>query len=301
MKKLLLMMLAVVISTASIAKKYDLSLKLNQGDTHKFKTTGLIHILQHLPGMEMKIDMDIEIGINLKVDKVLNDAYKMEVSYDVMKMKVLSPQGEVTMGSEGEGSDEITTKVFKAMTNFNFYVIMDKYGRPQAVEGYDNLGKAITAEFPEMDPDYLDYMIKVFSESFGPKQIKEQMKDAFGYLPTNEVEIGESWTSEVVKENEGFEMIMNNTYTFIGENQNNYLIELTSDVKGGEGIVKEMNGINFDVAITGDAKGAMYIDQKSSWIDKGNMGMTVLIKLNAAKQDITINMDMDVKMEFAGE
>lgn len=300
MKKVLLLMLAVMISAAGFAKKYDLSLNLKKGETYSLYFNMDMNMKQIMPGMEMDIKVNMDFGTNMKVVSVDNDVFKFEVSYTELSMNMQTPQGEVNFSSNGP-ADNPASRIFKGLSKFHFTMYMDKHGKLGRVEGFDKLVDAMLAEFPEIPEAEKAQAKEQFESSFGEAKIKEMFTQATGYLPNKPVKKGESWETSFKKETNGVDMEFKNVYTFKGKKRGKYVIEVETVISTEEDLVKNINGIDFGFSVDGNVTGKTYLDKKSHWILSGSNDMSLNMTMEAAAQGVTIEMIMDGKTIMSEE
>ncbi len=287
MKKLVfLFTIALTFGTQLLAGSvYELNVK--KGDKFTMTSTVTQKITQNVMGMEMVIDMDVDVILGLEVSELNKEDILFSQTYQSLKVGMSSPmQGlDVTMDSDGESND--LNKPLKSIIGKMVLVRVSKSGEVISVEGLEDLMKDLqTAQASGAD----------IMQFFDEESIKKNFKTLFPIEYGKSYKVGDSWDldNEDVSD---MKMSMKNKYTTTEVSKKKFGFDVMSNMSmTGE---QEEQGMKMEIDMSGDFKGKGEMNTSTGLIQSyeqtGEMkGITTI----AANEQMPMGMEIPMSIQM---
>ncbi len=283
MKKILILIAALAISFSLNAQQIDLKLNLEVGKVYKQKSISTSNMAQEVSGMNFNIDMKFSGIVYFKVTGIENDEYKLEIKSDSTKMEITSPFFTFNASSVNSDEKDYLSMFLKKYSEKAFNVRMTKYGQITQIENFEELFKSIFDDLSKIDfgAGPMTQMRSQLEQSYGKDAFKNNVLSQFAFYPTKKVGVGEKWIITSVF-NPGVPIDTDTEYELINFDSNTATIKGISSSTVAEGNqVKEVNGQNMKIEMSGKGFYEIKIDRKSGWVIESGL-----------KQELTTNSTM---------
>lgn len=267
-------------------EKYELYYKLEVGKTYNQNMTMKTTMQQDIAGQKMDMDMNMFFGMSFTVTDIKNDRIHTSMGFTSIEMEMSTPMGSFSFSSEDESvANEMMpidlSKMLKGMKNIGFDMVMTKYGKVEALKGYDEMIDGVLESFDFSEVQKMQARAAL-AQSFSEEKMIEQMKNMTIY-PDYPVAIGESWALDAHTNQADLE----NTYTLKEITENEIVLEVNSDIKnmkveGGSGM---LNGVQH---------GTTTAHRSSGWIKNANIKQDVSGTVTMHGMEVAIDMKSDI-------
>ena len=267
-------------------EKYELYYKLETGKTYNQNMAMKTVMQQDIAGQKMDMDMNMYFGMSFTVTETKNDRIHVKMGFTSIEMEMATPMGSFSFSSESESDANAMmpidlSKMLKGMKNIGFDMVMTKYGKVEALKGYDEMIDGVLESFDLSEVQKMQARAAL-AQSFSEEKMIEQMKNMTIY-PDYPVSIGESWTLDANTNQADLE----NTYTLKEINENEIVLEVNSDIKnmkieGGSGM------------LDGVQQGTTTAHRSSGWIKEANIKQDVSGTVTMHGMEVSIDMKSDV-------
>ena len=304
MKKLLLsMIVALSVTFTCQAKKTELSLHLQQGKTYSQVSNSHVTIDQQVQGQSMKMVMNITGSMSFHVTAVTAEGYDMDVQYDSLSMSMQMPMGSRSFSSESTDSTDIFSSVLKSMKHQPFQVKMTRKGKITEVKNLNKLFDSMFSELPQVPAPQREQIKAQLVRSYGEDAFKGNMEMSLAIYPDKPVAKGDTWVM-VNKQKSGMPVEITTTYTYKGDEADDYLITGDSKLQTEDnGQFVENNGMQMKYDMSGTMTSQIKVNKTTGWIKEAHLQQemkgTTTVKANARMpNDMLIPMTMHNDMTF---
>ncbi|MFV1885295.1 MAG: DUF6263 family protein [Balneola sp.] len=247
MKKLILSPLfLLMLFSITVAQQYD----FKKGDSYTVTTSVDQIITQMMMGQEMEITNQVETVEKYEISSVENGIFTIKVTSLSNKTTAGSPQGTVTMSSDGTSTTDLT---MKAITGVEFSFKMDRSGRVLEVIGTE-AAQAHVKNTLEGTP--LAQSISQISSAYTEENLTSNLDTKFNIYPESPAS---EWTKEKNLTLNNMPVSLTSDYSLSGN-------EITTDgtlIISGKGA---FNGMQLDMDMEGTQKGSYIINNESGAI-----------------------------------
>lgn len=194
MKKACLFLLIFALLCAFTFPVSDVSLKytFKEGDTYEFAQTSNQTIKQTVPGAgEMTTEVVSTGSLIFKVVEVTSMGAKLEAQYTKLKIDTKGPMS-MTMDSEGS-SEEMPSKIIKALMNKPFYFTMTTQGVVEKTENTENIYSGLNTL--GLDEQTLATTKQTFKQTINDANLKALIETGLITYPQGKIKAGASWKS----------------------------------------------------------------------------------------------------------
>ncbi|MRH99952.1 hypothetical protein GH721_05330 [Kriegella sp. EG-1] len=197
MKKLLLVMCCLMAITSTFAQT-TLKYNLKQDQLFMIKQEAEQIIMQELDGASHILTNLINGVIKFKVIEVLENDYKIELSFEDLNMKMNSSiQGEImNVRAKEVAEDDMQAKMFNSLLGNPVNITLSKNGKIIEVSGGDKLVENMVSKSGIEDEFTLNMMKKSLEKEFGSDALSESYEQMTYIYDTNAVKIGDTWQNE---------------------------------------------------------------------------------------------------------
>lgn len=164
------------------------------GDEYTWTQVSKQKIKQSIMGMEQNTETVYDSEFKLKVVSLTATGAKLETQFTRLKNTVKSPMGDMVMDSDG-AAEVKENQIFKAMMNKPFFIVMNKRGNVENVEGVEKLWSGFAGlGLSEAEAAALQQSME---QMLGKSSLKGSFEQAFVIYPDKKVKAGDTWTSQV--------------------------------------------------------------------------------------------------------
>lgn len=286
-KHFTLALIAILLSFYTVQAKSKVLLRLNlkKGTTYETTMTTNTLIDQEVMGQQMKITQYMEMVISYHVLDVLsNNNFKMDYTFDKIKLSNLVNGQEIVMDSDGSQDNPIN-KVFKDMVGYKIEVEMTPRGKVEQVKGLDQFVQKMAGN-PQITQSMQMFSSDQSFESF--------IDQTFNYFPEEAVKEGSKWTSSFdLPSLMNMEIAINFEVASITDDD--VLLSVASDIDMNMPI--EQSNMKMDMKMTGTQNGTMTVDTNDGWVRKSNLKQTFDINMKMINPQTGEDMEIPMKME----
>lgn len=288
----------LLLAGISSAQSYDLRLNLEKGKSYTQKMNTQMQMSQKMMGQDMNIDMDIEMHMTYKVVDVVDGNFDIEVSYDMLKMKMNTPMGGQELSSESTNADDQISAMLKTLKSSNFGVVMTPKGKVVEVKNLDKMFEAMTASANQLPEMQKQQMITQLKQSFGADAFRSNLESSTAIFPETEVKIGETWKTESTY-SAGMSMLLVSNYKLDGVADGKYLISGISEFKTTpENNTMVTNGMTMKMDLKGTGASEMKVNQKTGWTSESMVSQDIAGKIDMKDvPQMPEGMSIDMKMK----
>ncbi len=267
------------------------------GDEYTWTQSSKQKIKQSIMGMEQNTETVYDSQLKLKVVSLTaTGAAKFETSFTRMKNTVKSPMGDMIMDSDG-ADDVKENKIFKAMMNKPFFLIMNKRGVVENIEGVENLWSGFSSlGLTEAEVATLQQSME---QMLGKNSLKGTFEQAFVTYPDKKVKPGDTWTTQIGAPL-SFPLRTDNTWSLVDINA--AVANLKADgvfvTTDKEKTMTLPGGIKAKVDLSGNQAIKAKTNAKTGWPTDLNVTSDVKGKMIILAGGM-IPEDMEVPMEIA--
>jgi hypothetical protein len=269
-------------SVSSLAQKVKVELDLKKGDVYQMVVEMENNISQEMMGQVADVKQNMVVTMRTKVlDASTNGGFKIEQSYERMKVEVDVNGQQMSLDSDGDAlnpQNAALAKVKEAVIQYD----VTPSGEVTNVTGFDELIQSLGSS-----PQAAGMMKGMMND--------DMMVNFFNYLPKEKVGKGDKYSS-VVAMPEMMNMEVTTNYIVNEISKEELVLDVDSkiDLNPTEPIVQ--NGMSVNVKATGTQKGSYVVSRedgmpKSSEI-KQEMEMTMSMKNPQNGEDMTIPMTL---------
>lgn len=285
------------------ADKVELKLRLQKGETYKFRTSTDMVINQSNAGRTMETKQKIEIDQSQYVDDIDSQGnFNLKMTFETFRMK-----------SEGEGfsveydsskSTDTTSRNINPLASLvgqSFTVKMSPLGKIIEINDFDEIiGKLIdkTGLSEEKIKEKEDALKKYLSE----ESVKQMMGNSMVY-PDYPVAVGDTWNGKIVTTSVA-PMIVETTHRLKELKDGKALIELKSIISPNlDSHPMETDGKTISLLLSGEISGTTEVDEKTGWIVHitSNQKISGEVKIEDTARKTGLSIPMSIVSTMTGE
>lgn len=231
MKTLISSVFFTLLSISLLAQApVDLKLKLEKGKVYTIKNNTKQAIQQTANGQQFAIDVVTNNVITFKVLQQDKDVMDIEFKFDTIASKISSPMFKRETNSAKPGNEPLE----KLMNKMSKYRIVAKINTAGKFVNFVNYGKfrdSIMFVLDSVPASKRDDARKQADALLKESSIKSMIEPLFAYLPDKPVKTGESWETSFFSMNSNLSLLLLNSYTLNGVENNTAKISGKSDVE----------------------------------------------------------------------
>lgn len=253
------------------------------------------NIKQKIMG-DASINIEMANTMTLKVHSHTLTGAKVDVVYNSIRMITKSPLGDQVMDSQSTNPEE--NKMMKAMVNKPFSFYINKHGKIEKVENFNNLYSGF--KDLEFEDPTVSKMKSAIQQSFNEKSIKALLQTAFITYPETSIAIGSTW-SNVLSSGMNYPIKIENLWKLAALQGEIADLEATGNVTTTDKEkVFNANGMKAKADLNGKQTTKSKVDTKTGWPleSKASSQVNGIMTILAGGM---IPFDMQVPMEISTE
>ncbi len=233
---LLLVSLACKMQSGSDAEQYDptktFRFRLNPADNaiYQYEVSSESEIEMEIDNKEITTSNNTEAAVTYTIVKDSSGDFVFHIKYDRISIRSRSGDNE-TVASVSQGSIPLTPieKMLYVLKDANLTGRVSTAGQLKHLEGYDEIGQKIIAQFDENDVVGRKTALAQWERKAGNNLVRNNIQQLFQLFPDSAVRVGDSWNlaSKQVSE---FSINLINTFTLKAINKEIALITATGKI-----------------------------------------------------------------------
>ncbi len=177
------------LSTSGVRLEYT----FHPGDEYTMTQNTSQTIKQFVMGAEQHGENVYAGEIALRVTELTKSGARLEAQFIKLRNISKSIMGDLTMDSEGT-DETVQNRVFKALMRKSFFIVLNKSGRVEYVEGEENLWSGISAIGLDIDEETPLKM--ALNQMLSNSALKNNVEQAMVYYTDKQVKPGDTWNSK---------------------------------------------------------------------------------------------------------
>lgn len=258
----------------------DLKLNFKPGDKYLYAT----QINQNINTMGTTMQQLIGMDMIYEVTASEGNHKKLSITYDHVQMKTTTPMGGMEYDSRDKTKGDGMLGFMDSLIGKSFSITIAPDGNIVKVENLGNLMTSLPGE-----PGVKEQLQKQFSDT----AIRQMMQNSFDMYPGKPVKVGESWTKKSTMGVSSFSINMQNTYTLKAVNDGKAVVSVSS-IMTLPATEMSQAGVPIKMEMNGKQEGTMDVDIASGQILSGKTHQTINGKINAAGQEMPMDIAGDV-------
>jgi len=262
--------------------KYTLEYKLEKGKTYKQRMISDMITKMDIMGQDVNMNMISEMAFNFDVIGQNNDVYDVQITYQKIKMDVVSPMlFTIDSDSPENSSDKNIAEVFSSLVELPIDIQLTKQGKVVSVKGVDKLAEKMNAINNEQ-------LKPMFGQMLSEKAIQSTLEQSTSFFPDKPVAIGDGWDVALNLNSGGIDIINKIHLTLKQVEDNVATLEYASTVATPEGgSVMQIQGMDAKVLMEGEQTGTVLIDMETGWIIRSEITLNSTQSIEVMGQSIT--------------
>jgi uncharacterized protein DUF6263 len=202
--KLVTVAVALLVLDAGIARAQEATLtyKWNKGETLRYRIKQTTETtMSGLPGglPDARMDQVADQVFTMTVEDIAADGnVTLRQSFESMRMDISTPNGKFSIdgakpSASGAPPEQAVQKVFAAMLNEPFTIVLTPSGRVVKVEGFTRLMDRMFAAMPS-DPQAASALTQMRT-GLSDEQMTATFSQGFTELPAKPLKTGDAWTT----------------------------------------------------------------------------------------------------------
>lgn len=265
---------------AGASGEVKLQLNFKPGDKYLY-TTDMHQVIsyQNMANLEQ----DMLMGMLYEMKAAEGDNKKLSITYDHIKMKTVSPMGNMVYDSKNDTANASSALSFMGnLIGKSFDVLIAPDGRIVSVQGLDSMIMALSDVAGAQQVD--------IKNQFSDSSIMMMMQNSFDMYPGKPVKTGDTWTKNTSMNFSGFTISVESKYFLQSVKGDVATLKATSTMSLPVTKTAEQ-GIAMEMELKGTQDAIMEISISSGQIVKATTNQDIKGKIKAAGQE----MPMDIK------
>lgn len=252
-------------------EKVALKLNLPAQQTYRMKMTTVEETEQTTMGQLTKSKNSTETVYQIEVTEVAdNGNMTLDYTYESIKNTSEGPDGVVVYDSNvGAAEDEVQGKIFQAMLNRSFEIVMTPQGRVESVGGIDELFEAM---MDTVDAEIREFAEPLIKSIVSPDTIKDMITTVFVFYPQEPLAISDSWT-ETFSITTGLTANLDSTYTVMERDEGIMKLDVATTLTSNpDAPPLEIGPFKMRFKnLEGTGKGSLTVDEATGWYTSGEL------------------------------
>jgi len=261
MKSKKILFLVALFCTGMLAQaQVKLSFNPEKGKTYVYRFNTEQSIKQTIGSQEIPVNTVMDMLMKMTVKEKTGDGISVDYLYTEAVMTVSNPMMNIKYDSKNTNDsvsepEKLIAQIFNGLIGKTMNVVFAPDGSVKSISGFDAIMKDIQKNMTSGNPA-VQQMVNGFLQSFNEDAMKRMFEQSFKFYPDKEVNVGDSWNSDISFTAAGMNSNIKNTYTLQSVNNNAAMIEVVSDIN-----IKP--GAGMDGELTGNQKGKISLDVKT--------------------------------------
>lgn len=212
---------------------------------------------------------------------------KLDIIYDHVMIKILSPMGQTTYDSKGTEKKDGSLAFMDSLIGKSFSISIAPNGDITKVEG---LGNVIGSIAQNADAGTKEALNSQFSDT----AIRLMMQNSFDLYPGKKVKVGEQWGKKTTMSFSGINVNVENTYTLKSVEGDRATVAVLSAMNLPKTDMGSAAGVPMQMEMSGKQEGTMEVEQSTGRIISGKTTQTINGKISAAGQELPMSINGDI-------
>lgn len=269
MQSKLITILALAALAFAPAKKQSFQFKLEKGKSYTQSTTMKSVTKQTMQGQTMESENTIVGALTFRLKEEGKEGNVYEVTYDALEMETAMMGQKQSFSSDTAALPMVDpmSRVFAHLTGQAFTANIALDGTVSNVQGMEKILENAAAKAG----NGADMIVGQLSENFGNESLGQSIEMLTAILPTEPVDIGDTWKS-TTSGSGGMPILIHNTYTFSSLDGGIATFNVNSEVEvDPENSSMEMQGMDAQYFLEGSRTGTMKVEMKTGWLTEAEL------------------------------
>ncbi len=292
----LLSIVAIVFAGCGEKEKHSIKLNLLEGETIKMLTAIEQDIKQTIQGNVQNVKTKITMTVDFDVTKIEGDTINMDMTYDRMAMDISMPQMNMSFDSDKEDEGNPMYQVLSQLIGKKLHMKVLTNGDVVSVSNFEKLLNDVIDNIDPQGGMNKEQIKGQLRQSFGENSVISNFKMMFGYIPPEQVGVGEKWESKT-ETNFMVKGTYDSQWILKEYDKDNALITGTTMINSERSELSMGNMMNtpMEIELNGEQKAVMNINPQTGWIKTGKSDITMNGTLYLSSQQTG---DMEIPMEI---
>lgn len=269
--KYLLFVLALSFFSFAYSQKYDLKFNLEENQDYWQSNSSTMYVTQKINGRNSKSKVVIDGLIKFHVNKLEDSVYDIDADFESLSFKLASDVLSMNYSSE-DNSDEILSKVYKAMTKQPFTVKMTEKGKIKSMD-ISKVFEHSMEQFSSLSDGQKQIIMDQLKQIFGEKTFIANFEMITALFPNKPVKQGEKWLIR-----NRLQSIMNvdlsTIYQLKTVTDTSYIIDGECKIVSNPSNFSMFNGMPTKAILDGRMKYATVVDKRTGWITSASINQS---------------------------
>lgn len=300
MKKLTLLLLAMVCLTPLHAKKTLLEINLNKGDTFKHTSTMEMNMSQSIMGMNIDAISEVFFEMSTNVLEVTENGYLVSMTFDKLQLNMDAAGINFFVTSDNLNDADPVSVLVNLFIGKEFKAVINKRGAIAEFIGLDKLYNDIlydlrNSEVARTTPHLEHIMSQYMSE--------DNLTRNFGFgkgfsYPDEPVKKGYKWTQSSNFTDPSVSLDMTTEYTFMGKKKGYWIIEANSIITVSPDVpLNEIGGEKVTMKLNGTMTTTMKMDPATGWTKESSGIQNIEGSVGVSAMEIPLTMKSKVNVK----
>ncbi len=269
MQSKLITILALAALAFAPAKKQSFQFKLEKGKSYTQSTTMKSVTKQTMQGQTMESENTIVGAMTFSLKEEGKDGNVYDIAYESLGMETAMMGQKQSFSSDTAALPMVDpmSRVFAHLTGQAFTAKIALDGTVSNVQGMDKILEKAAANAGSG----AEMIVGQLSENFGNESLGASIEMLTAILPTEPVDIGDTWKN-TTPGTSNMPVLIHNTYTFTSLDGGIATFTVSSEVEvDPENSSMEMQGMNAQYFLEGSRTGTMKVEMKTGWLTEAEL------------------------------
>ena len=275
-----------------------------------FNTEGKVSV--NVAGKDFNTDVHTGIASQIRIDTIGNDKYRFAMEYEDYDISQQVNGKKIDLKQLPPDSSGDLNKVNNFFRGLLFLSVVNKTGKSEETSTPDSLYERLDSNLAGIPEEARKKMMAAIGPLLSNNMAKGMLDQCFYVLPEEKVNIGDSWSNEIVLQNM-FSMVMNSEYTLVEVKDSVALLKVHSDIKPGKndfimpGLAMaapkssepnpgegglDLMGMKMLASFEGTQDGLDWVNMKTGMVQKNTLNQDLKGKVSISILDLPMSMKM---------
>jgi len=275
----------------------ELKFNLEKGKVYKIKNISNQTVQQTANGQSYTLDIYSNSVVSCKVLQQENDIMNIEFKFDTIESKISSPMFNKETNSAKPANNDPTERIMNKMSTYKIIAKISTAGKFIDFMNFGKFKDSVMFVFDSISDTKKDMAKKVADALLKESAVKSMIEPLFAYLPDKTVKIGDTWETSYFNIANNLSMVVLNSYTLKGIENNTATISGQSDMES-------MPSNDPSASTSQEIKGSSTFDSKMDILtglilkntSKGHYEGTIKMKSNNSEVKLSMDSQSEITM-----
>ncbi len=253
------------LSSATAQEYLNLEYHFDKGDQYQIHSTSNQETYLTVNEVDQRTTNNQNMTMLLTFKGITPDGgAKIQTEYKKIILSSSQKDTKVSVNTDSNESD-IFNKLFKALINKKFTIVLSPTGEVEKVSGMDAIIDQMIDTLPDVKKKERPKLKNFLTEHIGPEQVKLNLSLVIPQYPPFKVHKGDAWSNHV-KTKGLYDGTIDNYWSL--KYGNKFMAKLENNAKFSSNLSKVLDlggGQKGRVNLHGDIKGEYVVNPKTSW------------------------------------